>query len=61
VVNNLRATFRQFLNSNEVGLVKKKDSIRALIHKCCKGIARYFEGWKNDTRRDKLFSMCTRS
>lgn len=61
LVNKLRITYKQFSEKHEEGLVKKKECIRTLIHKCCKGIARYFEGWKNDTRRDKLFSMCTKS
>lgn len=58
LVNNLKATFRQFSEKHDEGLLKKKECIRTLIHKCSKGIARYFEGWKNDTRKDKLFNMC---
>jgi hypothetical protein len=48
-------------NLYEDGLVKKKDSIRTLIHKCSKGISRYFEDWKNDTRRNKFFMICKKT
>lgn len=58
---NLKNTFKEMKESYENGLVKKKDSIRTLIHKCSKGISRYFEGWKNDTRRNKLLMVCKRT